>query len=365
MPETSFRLVNDTIEEFVTGLPHDRSLLSTKPLDQPLLAGGPIRAAIDRCFSYSSVESIMVALENERSNNSTGNDQVVQWADKTLHTLNSRCPTSVEVACRQMQLGLRRSFDDTFQQEHVLASKLIRRHDFQTGVHARLIQKPPISSPTWQPLPEDKKEREEFIDRLFRVDDDDDAAITQSPPSAKSRNDQQQQQQQLYPSNRRLPLFKPTDFMSYHLWSLRSLPRDWDVEHLMKTQPLPADFHEVTHLPWRRPPVAATATTTTTGQNRDSNRRRGSLDEKAESENGEEKDKDEKDDEKNEGKGEEERGITREQIVHYFVRTRNHKVGVREKVLEILRRKTKIIDPTTGQLVDFGKGRCVWNDSLD
>src|SRR5262249_41962293 len=47
--------VNDTIEEFCTGLPHD----------EPILLGGELRRAIDRCFGRDSVGEIVAALQAE------------------------------------------------------------------------------------------------------------------------------------------------------------------------------------------------------------------------------------------------------------------------------------------------------------
>ena len=125
-----YAIINSTIEEYVTGLPHD----------QPMALAGPTRQAIDRCFSQDSIDVILAALKQEDS----------EWAQKTLQTLHERSPTSVRVALRQMRLGSRWSIGETFQREYVLASKFMEHPDFVEGVSARLMRKP-AETPKWQP----------------------------------------------------------------------------------------------------------------------------------------------------------------------------------------------------------------------
>ncbi|KAH6840913.1 ClpP/crotonase-like domain-containing protein [Chaetomium sp. MPI-CAGE-AT-0009] len=124
--------INSTIEEFVTGLPHD----------EPILLGGELRRAIDRCFSHNSVDGILRALEKE-----TGGTR--QWAQETLNTIHQRSPTAVHVALRQMRIGAKWSIRDTYVREYAMASKFMASHDFTEGVTALLIDKgrPPV----WKP----------------------------------------------------------------------------------------------------------------------------------------------------------------------------------------------------------------------
>jgi 3-hydroxyisobutyryl-CoA hydrolase len=129
--ETRLAAINATIEEFVTGLPHN----------EPILLGGELRRAIDRCFSHNSVDQILRALEKE-----TGAAR--QWAEETFTTLHARSPTAVHVALRQMRIGGKWSIRDTYIREHAIASKFMASHDFTEGVTALLIDKRP---PTWQP----------------------------------------------------------------------------------------------------------------------------------------------------------------------------------------------------------------------
>src|SRR2546421_8327682 len=116
------QLIDATIEEFVTGLPHD----------QPILLAGETREAIDRCFSQRSVPEIISALEKENTD----------WATKTIETLRQRSPTAVYVTLRQMMLGREWSIQETFQREYHIAAAFMAHPDFTEGVTAQLIRKP-------------------------------------------------------------------------------------------------------------------------------------------------------------------------------------------------------------------------------
>lgn len=129
--ETRLKLINEAIEEFATGLPHD----------EPIKIRGAVREAIDRCFSHNSVAEILRALEREQG-------ETKAWADKTLETLHARSPTAVHVALRQMRVAGRWSIADTFRREHAIASKFMRHPDFNEGVTALLVRK---DKPTWSP----------------------------------------------------------------------------------------------------------------------------------------------------------------------------------------------------------------------
>jgi 3-hydroxyisobutyryl-CoA hydrolase len=127
------RIINDTIEEFTTGLPHD----------EPMLVAGELRKAIDRCFSEPTVQGIIAALEAEEGVTKT-------WADKTLETLHQRSPTSVHVALKQMQTGRKWSIAETFRHEYQIAANFMKHPDFVEGVSALLVRRPP-TAPSWQP----------------------------------------------------------------------------------------------------------------------------------------------------------------------------------------------------------------------
>ncbi|KAI9051353.1 hypothetical protein LZ554_004400 [Drepanopeziza brunnea f. sp. 'monogermtubi'] len=125
-------LIDATIEEFCTGLPHD----------EPMLIKGSLREAIDRVFTKTNVPAIITALKAEEG-------ETKEWAEQTLETLHRRSPTSVHVTLRQMQLGKDWGILTTFQREHAMAAKFMRHPDFTEGVHSLLIRKDGV--PKWQP----------------------------------------------------------------------------------------------------------------------------------------------------------------------------------------------------------------------
>jgi 3-hydroxyisobutyryl-CoA hydrolase len=129
--ETRLAVIDATIEEFVTGLPHD----------EPILLAGELRKAIDRCFCHDSIDEILRALEEEKG-------ATRKWARETLETLHKRSPTAVHVALRQLRIGAKWNIRDTFVREHGIASKFMAHPDFTEGVTALLIEKRP---PSWQP----------------------------------------------------------------------------------------------------------------------------------------------------------------------------------------------------------------------
>ncbi|KAI9816786.1 MAG: hypothetical protein M1827_001431 [Pycnora praestabilis] len=216
-----YRMIDSTIEEFVTGLPHD----------EPILLGGETREAIDRCFRYDTIEEILSSLQKEGT----------EWATKTLKTLHGRSPTSVRVTLRQMRLGRRWDIAETFQREHHIASKFMEHPDFTEGVSALLIRKP-AQTPKWQPATLDSTD-DSVTEDFFKME-----------------------------GAERLQLLnkdKGSDYSSYpHGWI--GLPTDKDVEQIVR-----------------------------------------------------EGDK------------------TQEQIVEYFLNAKQGKAGVREKLVEILSRKTR------------------------
>jgi len=150
--DTRLELVDSTIEEFCTGLPHD----------EPILMGGALRQAIDRCFSHDNVPKIIKALEAE-----TGETQ--EWAQKSLTALHQRSPTSVHVALRQMRLGKQWTLRQAFQREAAMAAKFMRHNDFTEGVSALLIRKDG-QPPNWQPATlEDVKPEDNIAEPFFDV----------------------------------------------------------------------------------------------------------------------------------------------------------------------------------------------------
>ncbi|KAK4138717.1 ClpP/crotonase [Trichocladium antarcticum] len=132
-PAKRLATIDATIEEFVTGLPHD----------EPILLSGELRRAVDRCFCHDTVDDILRALEKEAQSG-----PMTAWARDTLDTLHKRSPTSVHVTLRQMRIGATWSIRDAFVREHAIAAKFMAGHDFTEGVSALLIDKRP---PSWSP----------------------------------------------------------------------------------------------------------------------------------------------------------------------------------------------------------------------
>jgi 3-hydroxyisobutyryl-CoA hydrolase len=150
--EERLSVIDATIEEFCTGLPHD----------EPMLLSGELRNAIDRCFTKDNVPEIISALQAEEG-------ATKEWAEKTLATLGQRSPTSVYVTLRQMRLGRNWTIAETFQREHQLASNFMRHPDFTEGVHALLIRKD--GKPQWQPPSLDSiKPEDNIADPFFEVE---------------------------------------------------------------------------------------------------------------------------------------------------------------------------------------------------
>ncbi|RWA07152.1 hypothetical protein EKO27_g7951 [Xylaria grammica] len=145
--EKRLSIIEMTIEEYATGLPPN----------EPVLLGGELRRAIDRCFSKGTVSDVMHALKEEQG-------PTKAWAEKTLETLHQRSPTSLHVALMQMRVGRDWSISETFQREHQIAAQFMRHPDFTEGVSVRLSRERLGSTPKWQPAsleavtPEDKIE---------------------------------------------------------------------------------------------------------------------------------------------------------------------------------------------------------------
>lgn len=150
--------ISRTIEEFNTGLP---------PSSPPILAGD-LRAAIDRCFSPSTVEDIISALERERST-PHASQETKDWAAATLATLAEKSPTSLKVTLRQMRLGATWDTRDAFRREYHLAAKFMAHPDFVAGVSARLLHKPP-TRPQWEPSALEAVSAED-VEAFFRIEE--------------------------------------------------------------------------------------------------------------------------------------------------------------------------------------------------
>lgn len=163
---TRLATIAATIAEYDTGLPHD----------EPMLLAGELRKVIDRCFKYNSVEEIISALQEEEKRpdeQNTDGDVVVDWSDirtwatATRKTLSERSPTSLKVALKQVREGRRWNIAEAFRREYEMAGHFMSHPDFNSGVSARLISKPPMS-PVWDP-PTLEGVTEEAVNGMFRM----------------------------------------------------------------------------------------------------------------------------------------------------------------------------------------------------
>lgn len=140
------RVINATIEEFCTGVPHDRHPTNS-------IVGGDHRVAIDYAFqpAHTEAQSILDTLQGLAENEGgRAPPAVVEWAAKTRKTILQRSPTSVKVALRQFREGATWNIAETFRKEHVIASRFMEHPDFVEGVSALLINKPK-TTPEWKP----------------------------------------------------------------------------------------------------------------------------------------------------------------------------------------------------------------------
>lgn len=114
-------------------------VLAAEALPPPPPPLAEYRGMIDRCFSLSTVAEIAAALKAEGS----------AFATETLHTMDSKCPTSLAVALEQMRRGAALDFTEVMRMEYRLACAMMARPDFYEGVRAALIDKG--QAPRWAP----------------------------------------------------------------------------------------------------------------------------------------------------------------------------------------------------------------------
>ena len=147
--EHRLRVINSTIEEFCTGMPHDQ------PLSSPI--GGNIRKALDYAFQEpnTTIEKCIDSLREIADQDPNNGTEVIDWAKKTKKTILQRSPTSVKVTFRQLRESISWNIADTFIREPGIASRFMEHPDFVEGVSALLIDKP-RRTPEWSPNSLDK-----------------------------------------------------------------------------------------------------------------------------------------------------------------------------------------------------------------
>lgn len=132
-------------------------LVATPP---PVSTLATHRAAIDACFSKSTVEDILAALDN------AGNDFLAEAASR----MRRHSPTSLKVTLRSLrEARAAHDLKASLRTEYRIATTCIRRHDMIEGIRAVVVDKD--QKPRWQP------------DTLAGVGADDVAAFF-APPQA-------------------------------------------------------------------------------------------------------------------------------------------------------------------------------------
>ncbi|KAK3109697.1 3-hydroxyisobutyryl-CoA hydrolase [Teratosphaeriaceae sp. CCFEE 6253] len=156
------KVVDSTIEEFCTGVPHDRH-----PRDS--IVGGNTRAAIDYVFQpANTTQQILDSLQGLAEGGNAPQD-VQDWAVKTRKTIMSRSPTSVHVTVRQLKEGAGWDIAQTFRMENRIAGRFMEHPDFVEGVSALLINKPK-TTPQWSPANLEDVD-DETVDAFFARSD--------------------------------------------------------------------------------------------------------------------------------------------------------------------------------------------------
>ncbi len=104
------------------------------------------QAAIDEVFATSSLMEVIDNLEI--SANSSAN-VTSAWAQKTLSTIESKSPTSLAIAFRQMREGRNLDMRQCMQLEYRIVSRVLSGHEFYEGIRAAIVDKD--NAPQWQP----------------------------------------------------------------------------------------------------------------------------------------------------------------------------------------------------------------------
>ncbi|MDG4884321.1 3-hydroxyisobutyryl-CoA hydrolase [Mesorhizobium sp. WSM4884] len=97
--------------------------------------------SIARHFSQLSLAGIIASLEEAAATDA--------FAAKTLATIRTRSPTSLNVAWREISAGLTLSMDECMKMEFRILNRMLAGHDFYEGIRAAIIDKG--SKPEWRP----------------------------------------------------------------------------------------------------------------------------------------------------------------------------------------------------------------------
>lgn len=91
------------------------------------------------CFSYSTVEEMISALQNKQDN----------WCHDIANQLLQRSPTSLKVTLEQLKRAKSAPFDKVIETDFHIAKTMLIGHDFFEGIRAAVIDKD--HRPKWNP----------------------------------------------------------------------------------------------------------------------------------------------------------------------------------------------------------------------
>jgi len=122
---------------------------------------------IEKIFAPgASLNDINIELNNE-INKGVNESEYVEWATKTLKTLNKMSPTSVAITHELLHRGVGLDLKDCLLMEYRVVNRCMS-NDFQEGIRALLVDKD--NNPTWKPKPT-SSEVEHFFSPLPEEND--------------------------------------------------------------------------------------------------------------------------------------------------------------------------------------------------
>lgn len=135
VPSASWAILVDALEQGEN--PRDVAMdLGLRPQNSPL---SELRTKIDRIFSASSVEDILLLLDRDEK----------EWSHQCAALMRSRSPKSLKLTFSQIRAGANLDFKACMRMEFRMASRIPQNPDFIEGVRAVIIDKD--NAPKWQP----------------------------------------------------------------------------------------------------------------------------------------------------------------------------------------------------------------------
>jgi enoyl-CoA hydratase len=101
---------------------------------------------INQAFSASTLNDVFQKLMGMTSIEAKDRRE---WADKTLNTMRTKSPTSMEVAFRQMREGRSLTMQQCMQLEYRIVARVLSGSEFYEGIRAAIIDKD--GAPNWTP----------------------------------------------------------------------------------------------------------------------------------------------------------------------------------------------------------------------